>query len=434
MALSSPSSKIVYVGDETSTNFSYPFKIFADTDLTVSRYTPATYVTDLFVLNVNYTVTGAGNDAGGFVILSEGHTAVHTGSQLVIQRVMDLTQEVDYVENDPFPAETLEEALDKNVMICQQLQEQVDRCIKADITQTTGSTTYTEVVNDALSAAQSSATVAVDAGTAAASSATVCVASATNAAASAVQASESAASVSSGVTAALDNLTPTAVNESLLPGSSDYITLGNATKKWQAISVSRTSNMVTVIGTLFTGTSLNVSGTSNVITLTGTLLSAATLNISGTSNAVTLAATLITATTLRVSGTTNAITLNTTLLSATSLNVSGTINATNISGDGSLLTGTGSLGAWVDKSADYGAQEAAADGFVVATCRGTAGAGEFYIYTDANADPTTLRARHYCVSASAYDTVTCPVKKGDSWKVVLNAATVIAIYWIPLGS
>lgn len=89
------------------------------------------------------------------------------------------------------------------------------------------------------------------------------------------------------------------------------------------------------------------------------------------------------------------------------------------------------LGTWVDKSAGYGAQQAANDGVVVAL--GGGGIGDIYIYTDANANPTTLRARQ-TVASGGYGTAVCPVKKGHYWKVTVGApTTVTSVYWIPIG-
>ena len=54
-------------------------------------------------------------------------TPLADGGELLIVRHLDIVQETDYVENDPFPAETAENSLDRLTMICLQLQEQIDR-------------------------------------------------------------------------------------------------------------------------------------------------------------------------------------------------------------------------------------------------------------------------------------------------------------------
>lgn len=157
MAISSVTSKVVYVGDGATLIFPYPFKIFAEGDLVVSDYIVATASANVLTLNTDYLVSGVGSDAGGNVTLSGSYTNLPTGSRLVIERIMDVTQEVDYVENDPFPAQTLENALDKMTMINQQLQEQLNRTIKSDISTISAAVTY---IIDA-EVATSSAVVAI---------------------------------------------------------------------------------------------------------------------------------------------------------------------------------------------------------------------------------------------------------------------------------
>jgi len=61
----------------------------------------------------------------------------------VIRRAVPQTQAIDYIANDPFPAESHEEGLDRAMMTLQQLQEEVDRSIKLSRTNTMNSTEFT---------------------------------------------------------------------------------------------------------------------------------------------------------------------------------------------------------------------------------------------------------------------------------------------------
>ena len=105
--------------------------------------------------------------------------------------------------------------------------------------------------------------------------------------------------------------------------------------------------------------------------------------------------------------------------------------------DGSQLTGLPitpqvGFGSWVDKSASYGAQQAATDGFVLARAVNN---GTIDIYTDGNADPTTARGHSEGYSNAQATVTTVPVRKGDYWKIVVSVGTVPDyVYWIPLGS
>jgi len=121
MAVSSTTSKVSYTASASQTVFAYTFKIFADADLKV-------YVNDVLkTLTTDYTVSDAGETAGGNVTFGTGLSA---SDSVVIERVLTLTQGTDYVENDPFPAETHEDALDRLTFITQQHQDALDRTVK----------------------------------------------------------------------------------------------------------------------------------------------------------------------------------------------------------------------------------------------------------------------------------------------------------------
>ena len=131
MTVSTTTNKVIRDGDGANDTFSYNFKIFADGDLDVYIRTAAGTET-LQTLTTNYTVTGAGNEAGGNVVFVSGQEPAAT-EKVVIQRKLDLTQSTDYTPNDPFPADSHEEALDRLTFITQQIQEEVDRSIKASV-------------------------------------------------------------------------------------------------------------------------------------------------------------------------------------------------------------------------------------------------------------------------------------------------------------
>lgn len=146
MTVSTTSNKVTRDGDGTVLTFGYDFKIFADGDLDV--YIRDTNGTEtLQTINTNYTVTGAGNDAGGNVVFQSGQAPAAT-DKVIIQRKLALTQGTDYVANDPFPAESHEEALDRLTFITQQIQEEVDRSIKASVTNSISTTEFTVDATD----------------------------------------------------------------------------------------------------------------------------------------------------------------------------------------------------------------------------------------------------------------------------------------------
>lgn len=136
MTLSTETRVIRYAGDDNTTVFPYPFRIFEDADLQVYITVDATGVETLKTLTTHYTVSNAGEATGGNVTML---VAPATGETLTIARELDIVQETDYVENDPFPAETHEDALDRAAMIDQQLQEKLTRTVTIPISDDTAS-------------------------------------------------------------------------------------------------------------------------------------------------------------------------------------------------------------------------------------------------------------------------------------------------------
>lgn len=125
MTISTTTSRVSYAGNGVTTIFSFPYRFLANGDLEVTLF-DAAGTPDPQILTTDYTVLGADNDAGGSVTML---VAPAVGETLVIRRVVELTQETDYISGDSFPAETHERALDRLTMIDQQLQEQIDRSI-----------------------------------------------------------------------------------------------------------------------------------------------------------------------------------------------------------------------------------------------------------------------------------------------------------------
>ncbi len=142
MTVSSTTVKNSYSGNSSTTAFAYSFKIFADTDLQVIiRSSTGTETTK--TLTTHYTVSGAGDASGGNVTFTTGNTPA-TGETVVIRRAVPQTQAIDYIANDPFPAETHEEGLDRATMTIQQMQEALDRSFKVSRTNTITSPEFTD--------------------------------------------------------------------------------------------------------------------------------------------------------------------------------------------------------------------------------------------------------------------------------------------------
>ncbi len=140
MTVSSATNKVSYNGNGSTTVFAYGFKIFDQDDLTVILRNASGGETTQSI-STNYTVSGVGSASGGNVTMG---TAPASGQSLTIIREQPLTQGLDLVANDPFPAASFEDQLDKLTFMVQQHQEELNRSIKGSKTTTITDPSFTE--------------------------------------------------------------------------------------------------------------------------------------------------------------------------------------------------------------------------------------------------------------------------------------------------
>jgi hypothetical protein len=124
MTIASTLSKTLYVGNGSTASFAIPFMFLRDEDIELVLLTNQGERAQ--TISTDYSLSGAGGQTGGVCTMT---TPPDQGEVLVIRRNPAMVQEVDYVENDAFPAATHEAALDKLTMICQALAERLDRTI-----------------------------------------------------------------------------------------------------------------------------------------------------------------------------------------------------------------------------------------------------------------------------------------------------------------
>lgn len=115
MTVASTTNSVSYAGNGVSVAFPVPFYFLANAHLLVTLRSAAGVETTQ-VLTTNYSVTGAAVPAGGTVTMV---AAPASGDTLLIRRSPAVKQELDYVPNDPFPAESHEKGLDLLTMIAQ---------------------------------------------------------------------------------------------------------------------------------------------------------------------------------------------------------------------------------------------------------------------------------------------------------------------------
>lgn len=116
MTVTSTQNQVGHVGDGITKIFAIPFYFLEQSHISVVVQSPGGVISNL-ILNVDYTVSGAGNEAGGSLTFVNAPLALYT---VDIIRNVPATQLMNYAPNDDFPATSHERALDKLTMLVQQ--------------------------------------------------------------------------------------------------------------------------------------------------------------------------------------------------------------------------------------------------------------------------------------------------------------------------
>ncbi|WP_291328058.1 discoidin domain-containing protein [Desulfovibrio sp. UCD-KL4C] len=133
MTVVSSSNTITFAGDGVQTLFDFNFKIFKEEDLAAVVRDSFGIERELVVGSDFKLVSETGNDSGGKAMYPVSGSPLQPGDSLTFYREIAYSQELELVDNDPFSAGLLNEAFDRGVMRDQQLQEQVARALKYDI-------------------------------------------------------------------------------------------------------------------------------------------------------------------------------------------------------------------------------------------------------------------------------------------------------------
>jgi len=123
MTIASQISTAAFAGNGVSAEFPLPFRFMAAADVAVVLRS-ADGTETLLSEGTDYALSGAGAASGGTCVLGSPPLP---GQTLVLTRAPRIVQETDYQENDAFPAESHEAALDLLTMICQALDEKIAR-------------------------------------------------------------------------------------------------------------------------------------------------------------------------------------------------------------------------------------------------------------------------------------------------------------------
>jgi hypothetical protein len=127
MTISTTASRISYTGNGSTVDFSFPYPVLLTTDLVVIETIIATGVETVQVITTDYTIALVG---GGATATVTAATAPASTVTWTIYRDPPVTQTTDFTDNDPLPAASLEDALDKNTQIDQRSRDIVVRTLR----------------------------------------------------------------------------------------------------------------------------------------------------------------------------------------------------------------------------------------------------------------------------------------------------------------
>jgi hypothetical protein len=120
MSVTSETSKVKYNCNGSTVNFPITFAILETSHIKVIHFDFSTGLEAELSTPAEYSVVGSD------VVTVATYP---TNDTLTIIRDVPVTQEVDLIDNDPFPAETIEDSLDKLTMLIQQQGGSLDRAI-----------------------------------------------------------------------------------------------------------------------------------------------------------------------------------------------------------------------------------------------------------------------------------------------------------------
>lgn len=124
--LESTISSVSYVGDDTTTEFSFPFKVWDKSQVQVLTSTAIAGVEDDITDSVTITLNEDGIEAGGNVKFA---VAPSSGTTFTISRNMPFTQNDSYISGSRFDPAVIEDRFDKDCAERQQLLEQVKKVV-----------------------------------------------------------------------------------------------------------------------------------------------------------------------------------------------------------------------------------------------------------------------------------------------------------------
>ena len=125
--------KVVYTGSAGLGPYSFSFEVLISTDVAVY------FNTTLLTLSTDYSVTVNANGTGSVTIITGTNvpTTPDADDAITIVGARDIERTTDFSTGGDFQAVAINEQLDANIIFIQQIDERVDRSIKAAVTDPT---------------------------------------------------------------------------------------------------------------------------------------------------------------------------------------------------------------------------------------------------------------------------------------------------------
>ena len=140
MPITSTTNKVVYNGNASTTEFAFSYPIRSTSEIGGVIYNETTGAETALVVGTNCTATIATDYTSATVTVSASAGSAPYGvlsatEQLVLNRVVPYTNNLDFRNHDGLLAEVVDEAIDRLKMNDQRLQEQIDRSLKIQISE-----------------------------------------------------------------------------------------------------------------------------------------------------------------------------------------------------------------------------------------------------------------------------------------------------------
>jgi len=162
MTLDTSNSRVQYQGNGVTVEWPVDFKFYLSSDLVVLVSDDDGSNAETLVESTDYTVTGGSGSTGSVTYPISG-SPMPEGRSITISRSIAITQPTGFENMDLIDLSLIERTFDRGRMIDQQLQEQLDRCVKAPVT-SPDALTFEDIEGQAAAAAASASAASTSAG------------------------------------------------------------------------------------------------------------------------------------------------------------------------------------------------------------------------------------------------------------------------------